>query len=397
MEYLAIDYNNFNFIFNNNFDSVKKILINHDNPDDIIIIKNTNLKDYYLNIIKIESKIINAHNNAGLTGQLQNKIIKQLHIDLINYCNFIKTKFEKNIIQSTNTIFKESYLIINSIDDLLLNKNDSDTEYIYYLSSKKVININKFIKENINDNKINELLNMNYPFDHEYLCRNIDTKNNFLINLFNKSNDIDKNILFKFYNNPVIFDKLCVDLNVDPNNNYNLIGIFSYYLTQKYIHPIIFKKQIIYYNLALKHGFKFPNFLSFLFAYVYIKDTEIYYNKAKYSQLQNYNKLPKDVTNDHELFEEIYENPLRFYDFKETQKYTNVKIPIIFNKKHYKKQIKKLKKIYFLNHINSKIHSYDYLEELWYDDKYNMKCFVNFACTNDMIHSPNQCSENLNY
>ena len=345
------------------------------------------------------------------------------------YYETLKPTIENFIVNSTETMYKQLFLIVNDIIDLI---NSNVFDYIYYKPINKIISINKFIAINVNNKKIkllvDKLLLKKYNFNIEYLYNNVDFSNDILQYILNNSEEKHKNILYKFLNVPIKFDKIITELNIDPNNKYNLIGVLGYIGRCTNNPLLVSDNKVIYYNLALKHGFKFPNFLSFLIAYTLFKEIEKsnietlnnylydYLNTNDedskiniYNFLNNnyvidfdninkqnlkiteenslkiteklikdyYNSLPKDVNNDHELFEIIYDNPFRSYEFDEAKKYTDVSKPYIFTKKIFDKEFKQLVKLYDIPSNSSEL--YEYLEQIieeYYDE---FKGFVDFC------------------
>ena len=138
--------------------------------------------------------------------------------------------------------------------------------------------INEYILKYQYDDKIeefiNELINIQYKFDVEYLYRNVNLKNKWIKLILDITPEEETNILYKFLDNPKKFDEIMTELKIDPNNEYNFIGVLPFTDCGKNLN---YSDLIICYNLVLKHGFKFPNFLSFLLTYVYcisnIKET----------------------------------------------------------------------------------------------------------------------------
>ncbi len=352
---------------------------------------------------------------------------------------------------------------INNIDEFINIINN--TQYyinndIVYASNNKVININEFILINQYDKNIklliNELINKKYKFNIEYIYKNINLDNEWIKLILNVTCEKDKNILYKFINNPIKFEQIITKLNIKPNNTNNLIGILNF--IEIYLCDCLdYKEYIIYYNLSLKHEFKFPNFLSFLFAYIFCKNTinynikylskkiynflkkivniyentnkdtnkntnkdnkslqkiynrEYLSNKNEYDNLffeynilneyklllssedniinniytsitdklaekilkEQYNKLPKDVNNNHELFEIIYKNPYKMLEYDEFNKYIKNE-EITFDENMFYENYNELKLIYYGNQLNSPLNwtinrMFDTLEELWQEN-----------------------------
>jgi len=370
---------------------------------------------------------------------------------MMSYYKKLKPTIEKYVAKSTETMYKQLFAIINDIDsiDKLIDTGYFESKfglgfcnvkkYMYYKPENKLVDLTDVIVIFQNHEKIKILLDKlilhKFKFDTIYLCNKIDFSNEILKYILNNIDEKDKNILYTFLNDPIKFEKMITELNMDPNNEYNLIGVIAYHRRCSYVPLFITGSPIIYYNIALKHGFKFPNLLSFLCAYTLFKEIEqsniedlqdnVYlylknnfdktykediinyldcyseiefdniieeYKKTKNNYLQDrdiYELTSTILQNDYNKFKlepentDIYYNPYTSYDFDEVQKYINVSEPVIFNKKIFNKQYDELIDLYSKNNIvdfssESRKELYKYLEEMYEQHYYIMKTFIDF-------------------
>ena len=373
---------------------------------------------------------------------------------MISYYKKLKPTIEKYVAKSTETMYKQLFGIINdnvsiaSIDKLIDTGYFESKfglgfcnlkKYMYYKPENKLVDLTDIIVIFQNHEKIKILLDKlilhKFKFNTKYLCNKIDFSNEILKYILNNIDEKDRNILYLSCDDSDKFEKMITELNMDPNNEYNLIGV----LTQvpSYINGtqlIINGTHVLYYNIALKHGFKFPNLLSFLCAYTLFKEDEQSniecLNDSVYKYLdRDYNKTFKEeilysldcytetdldkiieeyktnnylrVEDTYELTSNIlqydynkfktqteynqikYDNPYTSYDFEEVQKYINVSEPVIFNKKIFNKQYDELIELYSKNNIvdfssESRKELFKYLKEM-YEQHYDvMKTFIDF-------------------
>ena len=371
---------------------------------------------------------------------------------MISYYKKLKPTIEKYVAKSTETMYKQLFAIINDIAsiDKLIDTGYFESKfglgfcnlkkYMYYKPENKLVDLTDVIVIFQNHEEIKILLDKlilhKFKFNTKYLCNKIDFSNEILKYILDNIDEKDRNILYLSCDDPDKFEKMITELNMDPNNEYNLIGV----LTQVplYINGtqlIINGSHMLYYNIALKHGFKFPNLLSFLCAYILFKEDEQanieYLNDSVYKYLdRDYNKKYREEilyyldcytetdfdkiieeynkTNNYLRREDTYEltssilkddydkfntqteynqikydNPYTSYDFEEVQKYINVKEPVIFNKKIFNKQYDELIDLYSKNNIvdfssESRKELFKYLKSM-YEQHYDvMKKFIDF-------------------
>ena len=373
---------------------------------------------------------------------------------MISYYKKLKPTIEKYVAKSTETMYKQLFGIINdnvsiaSIDKLIDTGYFESKfglgfcnlkKYMYYKPENKLVDLTDVIVIFQNHEKIKILLDKlilhKFRFNTKYLCNKIDFSNEILKYILDNIDEKDRNILYLSCDDPDKFEKMITELNMDPNNEYNLIGVLSQ--VPSYINGtqlIINGTHVLYYNIALKHGFKFPNLLSFLCAYTLFKEDEQAniecLNDSVYKYLdRDYNKTFKEEilysldcyterdldkiieeykTNNYLRREDIYkltssilkddydkfntqteynqikyDNPYTSYDFEEVQKYINVSEPVIFNKEIFNKQYDELIDLYSKNNIvdfstESRKELYKYLKEM-YEQHYDvMKTFIKF-------------------
>ena len=81
-------------------------------------------------------------------------------------------------------------------------------------------------KENhlYDDKEIYRKINKSKEYYLEYLNSNCSINNEYIPKY---TCEIDKNILYLFYDDPIKYDRLITELNIDVNNHYNLIGIMT--------------------------------------------------------------------------------------------------------------------------------------------------------------------------
>jgi hypothetical protein len=492
MAYLVIDYKSkHNFSYCGNKDNTwtnfhrsvdnKLANFNQNRDNDYVILydfsinngtteTNNNQIDDYLdnqikntkpeNIDEYQEMLLNKldfdSNNIGY--EINNHLHKISKYDseylMISYYKKLKPTIEKYVAKSTETMYKQLFAIINDIAsiDKLIDTGYFESKfglgfcnlkkYMYYKPENKLVDLTDVIVIFQNHEKIKILLDKlilhKFRFNTKYLCNKIDFSNEILKYILNNIDEKDRNILYLSCDDPVKFEKMITDLNMDPNNEYNLIGVLSQ--VPSYINGtqlIINGTHVLYYNIALKHGFKFPNLLSFLCAYTLFKEDEqsnieclndsVYkyldrdYNKTFKEEIlyyldcyteTNLDKIIEEYTNKktnnylrvedtYELTSRIlqddynkfktqteynqikYDNPYTSYDFEEVQKYINVKEPVIFNKKIFNKQYDELIDLYSKNNIvdfssESRKELFKYLETM-YEQHYDvMKTFIDF-------------------
>jgi hypothetical protein len=415
---------------------------------------NNNQIDEYQEMLL--NKVDFDSNNIGY--EINNHLHKISKYDseylMMSYYKKLKPTIEKYVAKSTETMYKQLFAIINDIAsiDKLIDTGYFESKfglgfcslkkYMYYKPENKLVDLTDIIVIFQNHEKIKILLDKlilhKFKFNTKYLCNKIDFSNEILKYILNNIDEKDRNILYLSCDDSVKFEKMITELNMDPNNEYNLIGV----LTQvpSYINGtqlIINGSHMLYYNIALKHGFKFPNLLSFLCAYTLFKEDEQanieYLNDSVYGYLKknsehkenilyyldcytetdldkiieeytkNNNKINNylrcedtyDLTSsilkdDYNKFKTQteynqikYDNPYTSYDFEQVQKYINVKEPVIFNKEIFNKQYDELIELYSKNNIvdfslESRKELYKYLKEM-YEQHYDvMKTFIKF-------------------
>lgn len=301
---------------------------------------------------------------------------------MISYYKKLKPTIEKYLAKSTETMYKQLFAIINDIDsiDKLIDSGYFESKfglgfcnlkkYMYYKPENKLVDLTDVIVIFQNHEKIKILLNKlilhKFKFNIKYLCNTIDFSNETLKYILNNIDEKDRNILYLSCDNPDKFEKMITELNMDPNNEYNLIGVLSQ--VPSYINGtqlIINGSHVLYYNISLKHGFKFPNLLSFLYAYTLFKEDE----------QANIEYLLENTNSD--------DKPYTSYDFEEVQKYINVKEPVIFNKEIFNKQYDELIDLYSkIDIVNFSLEFrkelYKYLETMYEQHYDDMKKFIKF-------------------
>lgn len=374
---------------------------------------------------------------------------------MISYYKKLKPTIEKYVAKSTETMYKQLFAIINDIAsiDKLIDTGYFESKfglgfcslkkYMYYKPENKLVDLTDVIVIFQNHEEIKILLDKlilhKFKFNTKYLCNKIDFSNEMLKYILNNIEEKDRNILYLSCDDPDKFEKMITELNMDPNNEYNLIGVLTQvplYINGSQL--IINRSYILYYNIALKHGFKFPNLLSFLCAYILFKEDEQanieYLNDSVFKYLDTslksgykkeilnnlncyteteFDNIIEEYTNNnktnkylrcedtYELTSTIlkadynkfntqteynqikYDNPYTSYDFEEVQKYINVKEPVIFNKKIFNKQYDELIDLYSKNNIidfssESRKELFKYLKSM-YEQYYDiMKTFIDF-------------------
>jgi hypothetical protein len=431
--------------FNQNRDNNYVILYDFSINNQTIEPNNNQIDDYLDNQIKntkpvsideYQEMLLNKldFDSDNIGYEINNHLHKISKYDseylMMLYYKKLKPIIEKYVAKSTETMYKQLFAIINDIDevDKLIDTGYFESKfglgfcnlkkYMYYKPENKLVDLTDIIVIFQNHEKIKILLDKlilhKFKFNTKYLCNKIDFSNEMLKYILNNIEEKDRNILYLSCDDPVKFEKMITELNMDPNNEYNLIGV----LTQVplYINGtqlIINGSRVLYYNIALKHGFKFPNLLSFLCAYTLFKEDEQFniedlndsvykyldtslksgYKKEILNNLNCYTETEFDniiekyinnnKTNKYLRCEDTYEltsiilkadynkfklenndnnsddntdnnsddNPYTSYDFEEVQKYINVSEPVIFNKKIFNEQYDELIDLYSKNNI----------------------------------------------